>query len=180
MSGANHQIVDWTDEAIETLKMMLAAGATNSEIAAAIPGATRSAVAGKIMRLNRPRGQKGSAAQPKPQSLKPARIVAELRPTVQFRRDFSKKPEQPKVEAADLPPQEPGNGKGVKLFDLTVTTCRWPKGDPMEEGFLFCGEPTANLKEGRPYCPFHTLKSVDRTAIRSKRDFEKSALSAAR
>lgn len=47
--------------------------------------------------------------------------------------------------------------KNVKKKQKTVATleakdCRWPIGDPREEGFHFCG---AAQLPGRPYCALH-------------------------
>lgn len=41
----------------------------------------------------------------------------------------------------------------VTLTDLTLTTCRWPVGDPKDEDFHFCG---AKIPVGRTYCPEHS------------------------
>lgn len=40
----------------------------------------------------------------------------------------------------------------VRLIDLKINTCRWPIGDPKDEDFHFCGEPTVT---GKPYCLVH-------------------------
>lgn len=38
------------------------------------------------------------------------------------------------------------------LMDLKINSCRWPIGDPEEEGFHFCGKEAST---GKPYCPEH-------------------------
>ncbi len=38
------------------------------------------------------------------------------------------------------------------LADLEMNDCRWPIGDPRQEGFHFCG---ARQIPGRPYCDAH-------------------------
>lgn len=38
------------------------------------------------------------------------------------------------------------------LAELEAGECRWPIGDPRQEGFHFCG---ARQAEGRPYCLAH-------------------------
>lgn len=46
-------------------------------------------------------------------------------------------------------------GKAValkSLADLEAADCRWPIGDPRQEGFHFCG---AQQAAGRPYCIAH-------------------------
>ncbi len=39
----------------------------------------------------------------------------------------------------------------IALEDLEAHHCRFPIGDPRDDGFGFCGHPRA----GSPYCPFH-------------------------
>jgi GcrA cell cycle regulator len=43
------------------------------------------------------------------------------------------------------------DSRSVALADLTLTTCRWPIGDPSDEGFRFCGVPASDP----PYCNGH-------------------------
>ncbi len=40
----------------------------------------------------------------------------------------------------------------LDLLDLTERTCKWPIGDPAEDGFHFCGLPVV---PGKPYCKYH-------------------------
>lgn len=48
---------------------------------------------------------------------------------------------------------EKPDGTGIRLIDLDSTTCRWPKGDPGDPDFEFCG---GYALEGRPYCAGHS------------------------
>ena len=48
---------------------------------------------------------------------------------------------------------------GVTLLELTSKTCRWPLGDPQQEGFAFCGEV---ILEGCPYCNGHAKIAYNR------------------
>ena len=43
-------------------------------------------------------------------------------------------------------------GKLKTLETLEAHECRWPIGDPRQEGFHFCGAPKTL---GRPYCAHH-------------------------
>jgi hypothetical protein len=38
------------------------------------------------------------------------------------------------------------------IANLQAKDCRWPVGDPREQGFHFCGAPQL---AGRPYCELH-------------------------
>lgn len=40
----------------------------------------------------------------------------------------------------------------LQLTELSERTCKWPIGDPLKEGFVFCGTSSRN---GSPYCGFH-------------------------
>lgn len=42
--------------------------------------------------------------------------------------------------------------KNKTLLELEANECRWPLGDPRQEGFHFCG---AQQVLGRPYCIEH-------------------------
>lgn len=42
--------------------------------------------------------------------------------------------------------------KNKSLLELEANECRWPLGDPRQEGFHFCG---AQQVLGRPYCIQH-------------------------
>ena len=42
--------------------------------------------------------------------------------------------------------------KNKSLLELEAGECRWPVGDPRQEGFHFCG---AQQVLGRPYCIQH-------------------------
>ena len=60
-------------------------------------------------------------------------------------------------------PVESGN-RLITTINLTIDTCRWPFGDPVEPGFHYCGELPLI---GRPYCDKHNSKSY--TTPRSKK-----------
>lgn len=47
----------------------------------------------------------------------------------------------------------------IPLVDLTISSCRWPIGDPQEDDFGFCGATSA---ADRPYCDQHCLLAYGR------------------
>ena len=53
-------------------------------------------------------------------------------------------------------PGAPSPATKALLAAIAQGTCRWPLGDPKEEGFRFCSEPPTR---GRPYCAHHYAKS---------------------
>jgi len=179
--------VNWTVDAIETLKTKWAAGWSHSQIAPLIPNATRSAIAGKIMRLKLPPRDKGRPSphsdillpSPSPRP-KPGKFASVSQvPTISRRNPNNSLAAKLAIAEAEpgLPERliEPATGSGLKLIELENHNCRWPFGDPLTEQFYFCGETGANFKDKIPYCRFHAHKSADRTSLRNPRAFERSA-----
>lgn len=139
-SGQPNQFnTNWTVERLDLLRLRWAANRSQAEIAAEL-GVTRNAVAGKISRL----GLKHSPTLQKPRAPR-------VRPPSPVRTTPMRKP--PPIAASALPPEEPFDGAGISLVDLTNTTCRWPHGD---EVILFCGAEGTDCNGGRPYCAAHT------------------------
>lgn len=65
----------------------------------------------------------------------------------------------PPAEAAgtDAPVLQPAKRKKrIKTIALTIDTCRWPFGDPVNSDFHYCGELPLI---GRPYCDMHDTQS---------------------
>ncbi len=175
MHGMPTQAVDWNDEAVATLKRLWAAGCSHSQIAPEIPYATRSAIAGKIMRLklpspdrknsrggHLPRPSRSAASAPAPRPGK----VASLSRTLGEAFSESKQRRNPTNSIAEkiaIAEAEPGlspilkgekpDGTGIKFHELTKLTCHWPKGDPIEEDFEFCG---GKALPDLPYCAHHS------------------------
>jgi GcrA cell cycle regulator len=136
--------IGWTDDRVEALKELWASGWSSGHIARLL-GVTRNAVMGKIHKLglhktHRPAGTTEPAAHIPPNS-------AWL---------------HPKAAPPSLPPEPPSDGKGIQFTELTNVTCRWPKGTPGDEAFCFCGSPTADLSDSRPYCAAHTQLAIRR------------------
>lgn len=168
-----NQTIDWDDKAVATLKTMWAAGRSHSQIAAVIPNASRSAIAGKIMRLKLPVRDKGHAS---PSPLRRERHATAMTVTQRHGRIEQPQRRNPtnslaeKIAIADaepgLPPRLKGeapNGTGVKLIDLEIGRCKWPRGDPSEESFEFCG---GKALPGMPYCAGHSRLAYAPAALR--------------
>ena len=68
------------------------------------------------------------------------------------RLDLSARPSPIKAEQKAKKKVIPKKVGVVRLIDLKINTCRWPIGDPKDEDFHFCGEPTVT---GKPYCLAH-------------------------
>ncbi len=153
----------WDDSRnVDLLRTMWLDGKSASEIALAIPGATRNAVIGKVHRMKLGkraspaatksrvrtasgreghRGRSGGLGQSKANS-----IINRV---------------QGRMKAA-LVPKLPEDDEGVDvtaligIMDLNEHTCRWPIGDPLDPSFGFCGKEPV---EGKPYCEDHCRRA---------------------
>jgi GcrA cell cycle regulator len=124
---------DWTEERVEKLKAMWAAGESCSAIAREIGGISRCAVAGKVHRLELPMRASSSSRRSY------HRAIAKMQSAI--------------VPVAEVP--DTGvlvDGAPVTIMTIRDGLCRWPIGDPCEDDFCFCGRDVA---EGCVYCAEH-------------------------
>lgn len=135
---------NWTNEAVEIMRLMLADGATMREVANAI-GASRNAVIGKSNRM----GFQSARAQG-------SHIAKVLKPTHVPRASIAKPTKT--IRSAEPKParhvaiEEPPPSHGVTLVELTSAHCHFPHGDPKHATFRYCGAP---VDSGRDYCAHH-------------------------
>jgi GcrA cell cycle regulator len=153
--------MSWTDERVELLKKLWADGLSASQIATKLGEVTRNAVIGKVHRL----GLAGRATTSRIRTARPRSNIA-LFPArsaqVQYRTfgnaalKAAPQPQERKAAAIiplrALPELEPAPEGVITLAELKETMCHWPIGDPMEEGFHFCGR---RKSFGVPYCEHH-------------------------
>jgi GcrA cell cycle regulator len=120
----------WTAERVTMLKQLWASGISAGKIAAQLGGVSRSAVLGKLYRLQR--RADNSAAAPK---------------------------QRPRRRKAEKPPQRASCQSGKGLLELSNNCCRWPIGRRGRFEILFCGVPEADLARGMPYCARHARRA---------------------
>lgn len=161
----------WSTDQEDTLRRLWDAGLTGTEISCRLPF-SRCAILGKAVRLKLAPRRSGDARPAPKQRERSTRNLTRLRAAANGHDGG--------LKALPEAPAEPPTGKEIKLPELRNETCRFPKGTPGAEDFFFCGEPTADLKKGRPYCPFHAARAVNHDAIRDLKAFDKSALFSAR
>jgi GcrA cell cycle regulator len=163
-----HMLV-WNDERVELLKKLWAEGLSASQIAGRLGDVTRNAVIGKVHRL----GLSGRVTTSRVRKPRPAAAAAPVKavapvpprpPRVQFAaqgnaalKQVFVEPERVAVTLAVVPAVEEERAPrqtlaGVDLLDLKESMCRWPVGDPQDDGFHFCGQRRA---DGLPYCEQH-------------------------
>jgi GcrA cell cycle regulator len=153
--------MSWTDERVELLKKLWADGLSASQIASKLGEVTRNAVIGKVHRLGlagRATTSRVRTARPRPNiSLFPSRSAQlQYRTFGNTALKTAVEPEEHKaasiIPIRALPELEPAPEGLVTLADLKESMCHWPLGDPMEEGFHFCGR---RKSFGVPYCEHH-------------------------
>lgn len=134
----------WTPTRVELLKKLWGEGHSCSQIAKQLRHTTRNAVIGKIHRM-------GLALRATPtKTYKKSAQRRRPRPMVERAPRFNPTPTPmlhgERERIAKLAPIDSTLG----LDKLNQFTCRYPIGDPLEQGFAFCGRTC----EG-PYCRDH-------------------------
>lgn len=165
----------WTAAHELRLKNLWAAGLTAREITAELPF-SRSAILGKVHRLKLPARQHDGAkpvnrADPTPRR-KPGKVASlSMMPTMTRRN-----PTNSLAEKLALAKEDPGvtttkgenpDGTGIQLLDLNELNCHWPKGDPLQPDFEFCG---AKAVPGMPYCAHHSRMAYAPPRERARQD----------
>lgn len=173
--------MSWTEERVEKLREYWIEGMSASQIAKELGGVTRNAVIGKVHRLGLSNRNGAEASNPAPADPAPAETPADETETTEdtTTTQETETPAEPEVETrttAPAPvidasvPRAPGPPTPeeeaarvtlaeiekmairLDLLELTERTCKWPIGDPVEDGFHFCGLPSV---DGKPYCQHH-------------------------
>ncbi len=184
----------WTNERVEILTKLWCEGKTAKEIAGVLgDGVTRNAVIGKAHRLKlsgrvSPIQQNKSVEQEavETKAKKTGKVLEATRTTqtvLQRKKataQAAEKPKTQKIARSDISAlADKGLGKPVSMIDLKDTMCKWPIGDPQEEGFHFCG---ARKNNSGTYCEQHaqiaynvnvrskTIAEIDDSAGASQRD----------
>jgi hypothetical protein len=63
------------------------------------------------------------------------------------------------VAEIGVPVLKPTKRKLITTMALTIHTCRWPLGDPVDADFHYCGE---RPLMGHPYCDMHHAQCYPR------------------
>jgi GcrA cell cycle regulator len=133
----------WTDDQVQLLKTLWAAGETAEVIATRLGDISRSAVLGKVFRLRLPSGTNAKKAK--------EQIAVAPANSAPVRRRRGIKPAQSAAPKAER--------KGRTLLELTNHACRWPYRRPGTEKYFFCGAEGADLEGNVPYCPRHMKRA---------------------
>lgn len=134
----------WSQERTESLEKLWLDGLSASQVAKQLGGVSRSAVLGKVHRLG--------LSERRPKSEKPKREV-KARPSARREQRPMRAPSPPRQVTAPVQRSryvEEGPGMAT-VHTLGAHMCKWPIGDPMSDGFTFCGRG----RDDGPYCLEH-------------------------
>lgn len=148
--------MSWTDERVELLRKLWAEGLSASQIATQLGGVTRNAVIGKVHRLSLSGRAKPASSGPRPRKPRstPHRPASHgyLAGNTALKAHAQPAPRRLPTPIAAEHVVVPIS-LNVSLMALNDAMCKWPIGDPSEEGFHFCGHKNFN---GLPYCEYHS------------------------
>lgn len=175
--------MDWTEEAISTLRVLWAEGLSTAEIGRRM-GISKNAVVGKAHRLNLParpspiRRVPGQAPAPRaprmtsrPAMPRPMPMLPIQRPLGQggFGGGQAAQPAQAQAPLFQAPrPAQPAPAPRPAPLRFGNSTCCWPIGEPGTPGFRFC---TSAAIAGKPYCEEHAALAY----VRAKPDRREDA-----
>jgi GcrA cell cycle regulator len=164
-------MMNWTDERVELLKKLWAAGLSASQIAGELGGITRNAVIGKVHRLGLSgRAKTASSAAPRPRKPRaPSHPASMFRVQGNTALQPSRLPDldiEPLIEREVRPLLEPVSSERVTIMDLREAMCRWPLGDPGAEDFRFCGSRANSCSS---YCSYHAQLAYQPASDRRRR-----------
>jgi len=134
MTGNMGKERGWTDERVETLKTMWAAGHSCSIIAGELGDISRNGIIGKIHRLG----------LPIPDAKRRAILSRPVKPSIP----------RPLAVAPPPPPDAPPS-LDLNIEALSDKTCRHPYGT--QAPYTFCGH---SVERNSPYCPFHKAQNM--------------------
>jgi GcrA cell cycle regulator len=163
---AQARAAGWTDERIEALKELWAAGLSCSQIACRLGGVSRNAVIGKVHRL----GLSGRVTTVRKVRIGPTRRERahcnKMHALIWGRAALS--PLRQAMTTTPLPEPAPDDIARVSFLDLDESSCKWIPGNPLTtkpHEPQFCG-----LKriEGQPYCLDHCKRAFRLPEIDSR------------
>jgi len=159
----NQHAHQWTEERVALLREYWSDGLSASQIANKLGDVSRNGVIGKVHRIGLARRASPSrpAIKRTPRPSPPKRKIAHpFNPTFKEQR-----PEAPAPIIPVLTPLVLETGRTASVVDLNDAMCKFPIGDPREEGFAFCGRSASR----GPYCADHAKLSYQSSALRAKR-----------
>ena len=140
--------MSWNQQKVEDLKKLWNEGVATSRIGEQL-GFTKNAVIGKAFRLGLERRQNSRKKTVRSQSISSVTMYRESSPSghsqITQKREVTRRREKFSFKKSIV-----GTG--------SFKSCQWPIGDPLEEGFHYCGGQNIPTK---PYCIEHYKKAYN-------------------
>ena len=139
--------MSWNQQKVDDLKKLWDEGVATSRIGEQL-GFTKNAVIGKAFRLGLERRQNSRKKTSQPASFSSTTLYRETSsssPSVTVKREPNRRREKFSFKKSIV-----GTG--------SFKSCQWPIGDPLEEGFHYCGCQNIPTK---PYCIEHYKKAYN-------------------
>ncbi len=156
--------MDWTDQAVSTLRSLWDAGHSTAEIGLRMQ-VSKNAIVGKAHRLKlppRPSPIRSPAeGHPKPSTATPSPRPPVTIPVAPDPIDVLSVSIVPIVPAPAKAPEPPPACAVPHRSPTPKFVCQWPIGTPGTSAFRFCGDEPA---PGKPYCDCH----CDRAYVRQR------------
>ena len=140
--------MSWNTQKVEDLKKLWNEGVATSRIGEQL-GFTKNAVIGKAFRLGLERRQN---------SRKKTTPTQQLSSTTMYRETSVSAATQTTVKREVTRRREKFSFKTSIVGTGSFKSCQWPIGDPLEEGFHYCGGQNIPTK---PYCIEHYKKAYN-------------------
>jgi len=139
--------MSWNQQKVEDLKKLWNDGVATSRIGEQL-GFTKNAVIGKAFRLGLERRQNSRKKISQPASFSSTTLY----------RETSSSSSSISVKKEPIRRREKFSFKKSIVGTGNFRTCQWPIGDPLEEGFHYCGGQNIPTK---PYCIEHFKKAYN-------------------
>ena len=139
--------MSWNNQKVEDLKKLWNEGVATSQIGVQL-GFTKNAVIGKAFRLGLERRQNSRKKSTQNQQFS----------SVTMYRESSNSSSQNTVRKESVRRREKFSFKKSIVGTGNFKSCQWPIGDPLEEGFHYCGGQNIPTK---PYCIEHYKKAYN-------------------
>ena len=169
--------MEWTAEAIETLRLLWAEGHSTAEIGRRM-GISKNAVVGKAHRLNlsarpSPIRREEAGAEGRPATIQRSPVPAPVPPrpipvAVPAPRPVVVAPQSTPLRSIEAAPTRMASVSQpvLRAFQRVGTRdCCWPIGEPGTAEFRFC---TSHAAPGRPYCAEHAALAY--VKVRDRRE----------
>ena len=176
--GKGRQSV-WNEQIIERMLELLKEGKSASHIARELSGIagrklSRNAVIGKLHRMRKaglipeseePPAQREQAARSEASPASPRKEPAQLATDGALALETRAQPAPASEASPQLAVVSEEKGLVADIMELNQHTCRWPIGDPGEEGFCYCGR---RPQPGLPYCAHHAAIAYTSPEVRRR------------